>query len=144
MLLVPWRVQGAVKNEERLLNHSIKLLDKEIKQQMRSITRDQKFYQNKYQKFQDRMNTCVNNNVSTTVTESKTKVPEAAEVVAEKNKKPLIQTPLWRPGNGGKSVKTSLNWYEKTYPSRGYQSKKAWNLKTAGPGGASEEHSRTK
>ena len=40
-VFVPWRIQGIVRNEERLLNKSLHLLDKEKKYLLNCITRDQ-------------------------------------------------------------------------------------------------------
>lgn len=51
LVMVPWNVQGAISNEERLLHSSIKHLDKESETLMKCIDHDQKQVRMKLEKY---------------------------------------------------------------------------------------------
>lgn len=54
LVFVPWRIQGIVRNEERQLNYSIHLLEKQNKYLLNCITRDQIMATNKLDRFTDK------------------------------------------------------------------------------------------
>lgn len=56
LVFVPWRIQGIVRNEERQLNYSIHLLEKQNKYLLNCITRDQIMATNKLDRFTDKFN----------------------------------------------------------------------------------------
>ena len=50
-VFVPWRIQGIVRNEERVLNYSLHLLEKQHKYLLNCLTRDQIMAANKLEVF---------------------------------------------------------------------------------------------
>lgn len=56
MVFVPWRIQGIVRNEERLLSYSIHLLEKQHRYLLSCITREQMIAANKLERFMEKFN----------------------------------------------------------------------------------------
>ena len=56
LVFVPWRIQGIVRNEERQLNYSIRLLEKHKRYVLNCITKDQNTAMNKLAKFSEKLN----------------------------------------------------------------------------------------
>jgi hypothetical protein len=56
LVFVPWRIQGIVRNEERQLKSSIRLLEKQNKYVLKCITRNQNTATNKLVKFTEKLN----------------------------------------------------------------------------------------
>ena len=56
LVFVPWRIQGIVRNEERQLNYSIHLLEKQNKYTLNCITRNQNMAINKLARFSEKLN----------------------------------------------------------------------------------------
>jgi len=54
-VFVPWRIQGVIRNEERMLNFQLHLLEKQTKYLVNSITREQLTATKKLEKFNDRL-----------------------------------------------------------------------------------------
>lgn len=53
-VFVPWRIQGIVRNEERILNYKTHLLEKQNKYLLNCITRNQLMAANKLEKFNEK------------------------------------------------------------------------------------------
>lgn len=68
-VFVPWRIQGIVRNEDRILNYNIHLLEKQNKYLLNCITRDQIMATNRLDKFNDRLDNAAR--LSSVMTKSK-------------------------------------------------------------------------
>ena len=69
-VFVPWRIQGIVRNEDRLRNYSLHVLEKQNKYLLNCITREQMLASNRLDRFMEKLNNA----------------PRSSEIIARQNK----------------------------------------------------------
>ena len=93
-VLVPWRIQGAVGNEERVMNHSLKLLAKENVYKIKNLSREMKIAMDKFQDLVESFENCVD---VSAITGSK-KLNHPTLMVPPVRSKTLLRRPRKPPG----------------------------------------------
>lgn len=107
LVFVPWRIQGIVRNEERQLNYSIHLLEKQNKYTLNCITRNQNMAINKLARFSEKLHKTPR--VSDIMAKARM-TREQARTAATNRRPALTKNKLWDSG------KRSLPIQKKTAP----------------------------
>lgn len=110
LVFVPWRIQGIVRNEERLLSYSIHLLEKQNKYLLNCITRDQIMATNKLDRFTEKFNKAPR--VSTIMAKAKKRIAadnkRTCTAPANRRQAPPPMNKPWQPRQALPAMVTGL------------------------------------